>query len=468
MNDDKRASKRAPIVLRIKLRYDSVESFVQKFATNLSPGGMFISSRAPKPVGSKLRFELRIADDSPVVSGTGTVKWVEPYDADRPRALHGMGIEFDRLSGQSRALIHRVVQHQREQGLETSNEIPMTAQRPGYQPPPPEPEAEADVTGADDDTAPAPRQVLEDVAGNRDEDDTAPAPRQRPADRGPTPRLVTSATVDDLDDLDAGEPNMSRWLSRARELAAGATTDDDELDALLAPPTAPRATLADATAGLTRLGDVDAPAGDPESGDPDASATAKPEPERALAAVGSGPAHAVGPEPEVTTSAPRPPNMPPPIPMKRTQPPRLASGTPAPVLDAADSFEVSSSGSIDLSALADDVFAPSDSLSHDLDADALDAEGLLASGVDQLATPNRGVSMAPLHLPDDAPDLASFADPPSDMGLDDPPPRSEFDPDVNALVTRTDSPQDAPAGDDLAIDIDIDDFGDARASSDDS
>jgi hypothetical protein len=34
-------------------RYESVDNFIQ-FATNLSPGGMFISTRTPKPPGTEI------------------------------------------------------------------------------------------------------------------------------------------------------------------------------------------------------------------------------------------------------------------------------------------------------------------------------------------------------------------------------------------------------------------------------
>ncbi len=56
-------------------------------------------------------------------------------------------------------------------------------------------------------------------------------------------------------------------------------------------------------------------------------------------------------------------------------------------------------------------------MSHDLSADALDPEGLIASGLEQL-TSHRRPRSAPIELPD-APDLSSFADPPTMTGADD-------------------------------------------------
>ncbi len=85
---------------------------------------------------------------------------------------------------------------------------------------------------------------------------------------------------------------------------------------------------------------------------------------------------------------------------------------------AADAFAVSSSGSIQLDDLADELLSESDSadaLSHDLSADALDPEGLIASGLEQLTT--RRHRSAPIDLPE-APGLSSFADPPTMTGAD--------------------------------------------------
>src|SRR5690606_19736615 len=96
--EDKRAASRVPVVLRIKLRYADVDTFISKFAINVGRGGMFISSRTPKPAGTRLKFELRLADDSAVIVGIGEVRWIREFDPEHPRRPHGMGIRFEKLS----------------------------------------------------------------------------------------------------------------------------------------------------------------------------------------------------------------------------------------------------------------------------------------------------------------------------------------------------------------------------------
>src|SRR5688572_19699637 len=114
---DKRAAGRVPVVLRIKLQHPDVDTFVEKFATNISYGGMFIASRTPKPIGTAIRFELRLANESPVIAGLGVVRWMREFDPKFPRRPHGMGIQFTRLDPTSRELLDRIVEHRRKLGL---------------------------------------------------------------------------------------------------------------------------------------------------------------------------------------------------------------------------------------------------------------------------------------------------------------------------------------------------------------
>jgi uncharacterized protein (TIGR02266 family) len=125
MNDhEKRAEVRVPVALRIRLRYQAVDQFISKFAVNLSRGGMFLSSRNPKPPGTELYFEIRLADESPVIEGTGVVRWIREYNRHRPDEPHGMGIQFADLSEESRQVLERVIEHRRSIGEGDEHSIP--------------------------------------------------------------------------------------------------------------------------------------------------------------------------------------------------------------------------------------------------------------------------------------------------------------------------------------------------------
>jgi uncharacterized protein (TIGR02266 family) len=122
--DDKRAERRVPVALRIRLRYSDVDQFISKFAINISRGGMFLSSRNPKPIGTHLQFEMRLADDSPVIEGSGEVRWIREYDRHQPSQPHGMGIRFIELKPESLGVLERIIEHRRSVGEQDDDSIP--------------------------------------------------------------------------------------------------------------------------------------------------------------------------------------------------------------------------------------------------------------------------------------------------------------------------------------------------------
>lgn len=89
--------------LTINKEFESFDAFIQEYVTNISKTGVFIKSKSPLPVGTKvnLRFTL-IMDDIETIEGTGEVVRVESEPA-------GMGILFSELAEESRTLITRLL-----------------------------------------------------------------------------------------------------------------------------------------------------------------------------------------------------------------------------------------------------------------------------------------------------------------------------------------------------------------------
>jgi molecular chaperone DnaK len=115
---DKRGAERMPVGLAVRLSYGSVDEFVERFAVNISRGGVFIRTRDPKPVGSLLAFELRLAGGEPVIRGQGVVRWVRAEDlAAHPPRAPGMGVQFTELDDASRALVERMVTLRERRGV---------------------------------------------------------------------------------------------------------------------------------------------------------------------------------------------------------------------------------------------------------------------------------------------------------------------------------------------------------------
>ncbi|MBA3465518.1 MAG: hypothetical protein H0T46_36635 [Deltaproteobacteria bacterium] len=104
-------------MLRIKLRYDDVESMVQRFAPNVGKSGLFLPTKSLQPVGAEVKFELRIANDTPVLVGLGRVKAARAPDPAAPRAAFGMAIELMRVTRESREVILKMLARRKEMGL---------------------------------------------------------------------------------------------------------------------------------------------------------------------------------------------------------------------------------------------------------------------------------------------------------------------------------------------------------------
>ncbi|MEM9492041.1 MAG: TIGR02266 family protein, partial [Myxococcota bacterium] len=103
------ASGGSAVALRIRMRYRSIEEFVARFAPNLEPGGMFLPSRQPLPVGTHTRVELRLVDETLVLLFVGVVRWSQRADPREPGLFAGMGIEFIDLSPNSRRMVDYIL-----------------------------------------------------------------------------------------------------------------------------------------------------------------------------------------------------------------------------------------------------------------------------------------------------------------------------------------------------------------------
>ena len=104
-------------MLRIKLRYDDIDAMVQRFATNVGKSGLFLPTKSIQPIGTEVKFELRLANDTPALVGIGKVKHVKPPDPANPKAAFGMAIELMRVSREGREVIIRMIERRRAMGL---------------------------------------------------------------------------------------------------------------------------------------------------------------------------------------------------------------------------------------------------------------------------------------------------------------------------------------------------------------
>ncbi len=111
-----RATVRVPLEAEVVVEFDRFTGFLAEYSSNLSLGGMFLTTRYLKPVGSELRFELRLKDAAaPLVRGRGMVAWTRWQDQG-PRRPAGMGVRFIDLDAESHALIYKIVEERLRAG----------------------------------------------------------------------------------------------------------------------------------------------------------------------------------------------------------------------------------------------------------------------------------------------------------------------------------------------------------------
>jgi uncharacterized protein (TIGR02266 family) len=98
-------------IVRLQLRYPDENTFVQRFATNVTRGGIFIASRSPFPVGTVIAFEVSLLSGLPMLGGSGKVAWVREFDPQAPQRAHGMGVQFIKIAPGSRPMLERLLAH---------------------------------------------------------------------------------------------------------------------------------------------------------------------------------------------------------------------------------------------------------------------------------------------------------------------------------------------------------------------
>ena len=105
---DTRKDKRAPISLKVRFKSATLDEFIEQYSVDISRGGIFIKSKTPMSVGTLLKFEFQLKDESRLIHGVGRVVWKrESGDGDDPP---GMGIKFIKMDPESRALVEQMVQ----------------------------------------------------------------------------------------------------------------------------------------------------------------------------------------------------------------------------------------------------------------------------------------------------------------------------------------------------------------------
>ncbi|HSN84604.1 MAG TPA: TIGR02266 family protein [Polyangiales bacterium] len=114
---DARKDRRTLLSLKIRYKSATLEDFIERYSNDISQGGVFIKAKKPLAVGTLLKFEFLLNDQSPLIHGVGRVVWrrdEEEADADNPA---GMGIKFIKMDSESRAVVQRIAEDRGRPGV---------------------------------------------------------------------------------------------------------------------------------------------------------------------------------------------------------------------------------------------------------------------------------------------------------------------------------------------------------------
>ncbi len=114
---DARKDKRTLLSLKIRYKSATLEDFIERYSNDISRGGIFIKAKKPLAVGTLLKFEFILQDQSTLIHGVGRVVWrrEEPEtDAENPS---GMGIKFIKMDPESRSVVQRIAEDRGHPGV---------------------------------------------------------------------------------------------------------------------------------------------------------------------------------------------------------------------------------------------------------------------------------------------------------------------------------------------------------------
>ncbi|MDB4971816.1 MAG: TolA protein [Myxococcaceae bacterium] len=134
---DTRKDKRAPVSLKVRFKSATVDEFIEHYSKDVSRGGIYIKSSQPMPVGTLLKFQFQLKDESALIRGVGRVVWTRIEEDALAEAPAGMGIKFIKMDNESRAMVERIVDsHADERGTYESGRYNATSAEPSSSPPP--------------------------------------------------------------------------------------------------------------------------------------------------------------------------------------------------------------------------------------------------------------------------------------------------------------------------------------------
>ncbi|MCU1276766.1 MAG: conserved region, partial [bacterium] len=92
------------VVLRVTVRAPDLDAFITRYSRHIAGDRIFIFSKSPQQVGTRVRFNLQLQTGEVLIQGKGTVKRVQ-LDGGDARHPPGMEVQFTPLDERSATLV---------------------------------------------------------------------------------------------------------------------------------------------------------------------------------------------------------------------------------------------------------------------------------------------------------------------------------------------------------------------------
>jgi len=215
--------------IRARLKFPDEDTFVRKYAPNISKSGIYMKTLSPKPVGTTIRFEFLLSDGTPVLKGEGEVAWALAGESTQPGQSHGMGVKFRRLDSKSKQIVQKALAYRLDHSEDFASPGPTASM------PPPAPEEETGQPETVKAEVEIPVEAPEEPAASS----TEPEPEsEQTAEAEPDPEPQTAA--EPAPAVHTSTATAGRRKRRRRKPVAAL----DDVDKLLADISADRATPA--------------------------------------------------------------------------------------------------------------------------------------------------------------------------------------------------------------------------------
>lgn len=109
--------------LKVKFKGNSLQEFSRYYATDISPTGIFVRTRTPFAIGTRIRFDFRLENGEPLLNGEGIVLWVAEDNPDL-KLPSGMELRFESLSPESETRFQWLQLSKR--GVTVGRELPLS------------------------------------------------------------------------------------------------------------------------------------------------------------------------------------------------------------------------------------------------------------------------------------------------------------------------------------------------------